>query len=246
VVLESARRDSQAVAAALRAGGFQVLLREDVNTADLRAALKQFRELLRADGIGLIYYTGLAAQVDGRNLLLPSDVALNDAQAPSGVAALLRAVGVPLQEAADALSGSPDTPRALIVDAAYRHPTLARLTPPGLARPRLAAGTMALLGHAPAALQDPPTVQPLDKPAADPQQAAASRFARVLVEALGTPRISVPEALRAIRLAVVDGSGGLTQPWLGGDTFGREHLADAARLENPAAAGATAANTTAR
>ncbi len=241
VVLESARRDSQAVAAALRAGGYQVLLREDVNTADLRAALKQFRELLRADGIGLIYYTGLAAQVDGRNLLLPSDVALNDAQAPSGVAALLRAVGVPLQEAADALSGSPDTPRALIVDAAYRHPTLARLTPPGLARPRLAAGTMALLGHAPAALQDPPTVQPLDQPAADPQQAAASRFARVLVEALGTPRISVPEALRAIRLAVVDGSGGLTQPWLGGDTFGREYLADAARLENPRAAATAAA-----
>jgi Caspase domain len=234
-VLESASRDSQAVAAALRAGGFQVLLRQDVNTAELRAALKEFRDQLRADGIGLIYYTGLAAQVDGRNLLLPSDVTLADGQQPSAVAAMLRAVGLPLQEAADALAGGPEAPRALVVDAAYRHPTLQRLTPPGLARPRLANGTMVLLGHALSALQDAPSVEPLAAPPKDPREAAATRFARVLVEALGTPRISVPEALRAIRLSVVDGSGGNTQPFLAGDTLGRVDLADAARLENPAA-----------
>jgi len=236
VVLESASRDSRAVAAALRAGGFQVLLREDVGTAELRAALKDFRDRLRADDIGVIFYTGLAAQVDGRNLLLPADVTLADGQPPSAVAALLRAVGLPLQEAADALAGGADAPRALVVDAAYRHPALQRLTPPGLARPRMANGTMVLLGHAPAALQDPPSVAPLASVPKDPREAAATRFARVLVEALGTPRISVPEALRAIRLAVADGSGGLTQPFLAGETLGRVHLADAARLDNPGAA----------
>ena len=71
-VLESARRDSEAVAAALRWGGFEVLLRLDPSAADLRASLKDFRDRLRADGIGLIYFTGLAAQVDARNLLLPA------------------------------------------------------------------------------------------------------------------------------------------------------------------------------
>lgn len=241
-VLESARRDSTAVAAALRAGGFEVLLREDVDSNELRAAFKEFRDRLRPDAVALIYYTGLAAQVDGRNLLLGSDVALGDAQPAAGVAAMLRAVGVPLQEAADALAGAADSPRALIVDAAYRHPALARLTPPGLTRPRVAPGTLALLGHAPAGLLQPASVQALTAPLKDPREGAATRFARVMVEALGIPRISVPEALRAVRLSVVDGSGGQVQPFLSGDTFAREHLADAARLENPTAAATSVAN----
>jgi len=243
-VLESARRDSEAVAGALRWGGFEVLLRLDPSAADLRAGLKDFRDRLRADGIGLIYFTGLAAQVDARNLLLPADMTLNDALAAPAVATVLRAVGVPLQELVDALAGGADSPRLLLVDAAYRNPALARLTPPGLARPRLAAGTMALLGHAPGALQDPPAVTPLPSPPPkDLAQLAASRFARVVVDALTTPRISVPEALRAVRLAVADSSGGVAQPWLAGDTFGREYLADAALLEAPmpTAGSATAA-----
>ena len=233
-VLESARRDSEAVAAALRWGGFEVLLRLDPNGADLRAGIKEFRDRLHADAIGLIYFTGLAAQVDARNLLLPADMTLNDALAAPAVATVLRAVGVPLQEMVDALAGGADSPRLLLVDAAYRNPALARLTPPGLARLRLAPGTMALLGHAPAALQDVPSVAPLPSPPPkDPRELAASRFARVVVDALTTPRISVPEALRAVRLAVADSSGGLSQPWLAGDTFGREFLADAVLLEGP-------------
>ena len=260
-VLESARRDSEAVAAALRWGGFDVLLRLDPSADDLRASLKDFRDRLHADGIGLIYFTGLAAQVDARNLLLPSDMMLNDALTAPALATVLRAVGVPLQELLDALAGGADSPRLLLVDAAYRNPTLARLTPQGLARPRLPTGTMALLGHAPGALQDPPTVTPQPNPAPNPQpnpvpnpqsnpqpnplpndlrELAASRFARVVVDALTTPRISVPEALRAVRLAVADSSGGLAQPWLAGDTFGREYLADATLLEAPVAPAAAA------
>ena len=234
-VLDSARRDSEAVAAALRAGGFEVLLHHDLDTNALRAALKQFRSSLRADGVGLIYYTGLAAQVDGRNLLLPSDVALGDFQEPSATSALLRAAGLPLQEALNALAGGPTAARALVVDAAYRHPALARLVPPGLARQRVNAGTMVLLGHAPGALQDVPSLPPPPAAPKDLREAVATRFARVMVDALGTPRISVPEALRAIRLAVADSSGGLTQPFLAGETFDKDYLADAVRLENPGA-----------
>ena len=241
IVLESARRDSAAVAGALRAGGFEVTLLEDSNTNDLRAALKDYRERLRPNGVGLIYYTGLGAQVDGRNLLLPSEVALTDTQPPAAVAAVLRAVGLPLQELVDALAGGVEAPRALVVDAAYRHAALGRLTPVGLARPRLGSNTLVLLGHAPGALQDLQVSPAPTETATDPRQAAASRFARVLVEALGTPRITLPEALRAVRLSVADSSGGQTQPWLGGETFARLHLADAARLENPAAAALAAA-----
>ena len=265
VVLESARRDSQAVAAALRVGGFEVLLREDVSGADLRSAFEDFRARLHTEGVGLIYITGLAAQVDGRNLLLPADMTLNDTTPAPALAAVLRAVGVPLQEAVDALAGGPQSPRLLLVDAAYRQPALARLAPPGLARPRLAPNSMVLLGQAPAALQELPSLPLLAAPMTAPTTAratapatapsttppttsltdtrdgAATRFARVVVDALGTPRITAPEALRAIRRAVVDSSRGLTLPWVAGDTEAREYLADAALLEAAAAAAGTAA-----
>jgi hypothetical protein len=126
----------------------------------------------------------------------------------------------------------------LLVDAAYRNPALARLSPPGLTRQRVPAGMITLLGHAPAALQDMPAVDALSAPLKDARDGAASRFAQVVVDALTTPRISAPEALRAVRRAVQDSSGGRVQPWLNGDTFAKEHLADAALLEAPAAAGA--------
>ena len=236
VMLESARRDSQAVAAALRAGGFEVLLREDLGAEQLRAAFKEFRGRLRPEGSGLIYFTGLAAQVDGRNLLLSADMTLGESLATPAVATVLRAAAVSMQEALDALAGGVDSPRLLLVDAAYRTAPLDRLMPPGLARPRLPEGVMLLLGHAPAALQDPPVFDALPTPPpSDPRQLAASRFARVVVDALTTPRISAPEALRAIRRAVLDSSRGRTIPWLAGETFAREDLADAARLEAPAA-----------
>lgn len=248
-VLDSARRDTEAVAAALKAGGFQVLLREDVAGNDIRAGLKEFRDKLKADDVGLIFFTGLAAQVDGRNLLVPADMNLNETQAPPVVSTVLRAVGVPVQELVEALAGPAESPRMLILDAAYRHPALSRLSPPGLTRQRVPAGMMALLGHAPAALQDPPTVEPLTAALKDARNGAASRFARVVVDALTTPRISASEALRAVRLAVQDSSGGRVQPWLVGDNSAKEYLADAALLEAPAptasatapAAGPTAA-----
>ena len=242
-VLDSARRDSEAVAAALRMGGFEVILRIDPGSTALQAAIKDFRAALRPAGVGLVYVTGLAAQVAGSNLLLPADLTLNENLAGPAVGAILRAAALPMQEFVDALAGGPESPRVLLVDAAYRHPALERLSPPGLARPRLPNNTMALLGHAPGAWQDTPFVTAPAVPGSgrqDLKNQAASRFARVAVEAFTTPRISAPEALRAIRLSVQDSSAGQTQPWVAGDTYGREFLADPAALEAPPPA-ATAA-----
>jgi uncharacterized caspase-like protein len=61
-VLPLATRDAAAVAAALAAGGYEVQLRENPSTADLRSALSQFRDKLKPDGLGLIYLTGPMAQ----------------------------------------------------------------------------------------------------------------------------------------------------------------------------------------
>ncbi len=211
-VLPSAQRDAPAVAAALSAGGYEVLLRQNTSSADLRAAFMQFRAQLKPDGLGLVYLTGPMAQVDGRNLLVPADAALNEAVEAQAAAALLRVVGVPVQEALDALAGSADAPRVLVLDGAYRIAPLSRMTPPGLTRQRTPEGTMVMLGHMPSALQDAPVAEPAPADAKDPKSRAATRLAKALADALTLSSITVDEALRAVRLEVLDASGRRTQP----------------------------------
>ncbi len=226
-VLDSAYRDSRAVAAALRAGGFVVMAREDLTARDLRASLLEFRSRLQPGGIGFIYVAALGAQVDGRNLLLPREIELPQDGSPSEVAAGLKAGGVPVSELVDALIGTPDSPRLLVVDAAYQHPVLARLPAPGLAEQRLPPGMMALFGHALHSVQDVPAAAPLgDKPPDDPREIAASTFGRVLVGAMLTSRIKPHDMLRRTRTALFDASGGAMAPWLSGETAGEEEFAE--------------------
>ncbi len=229
-VVDSAPRDTLAVASALRAGGFIVMVREDLSGRALRESLAEYRQRLDPGSIGLVYLTGLGVQIDGQNLLLPRDTPL-DAARPIGPAAL-RQAGIPIQEVLEALMGPPDSPRLLVVDAAYLHPALAALPKPGLAEPRLPPGTMALFGHALDQAQEVPAAAPLPTPMpTDPRDLAVSVFARVLSGALVTPRISGAEALRATQRALSKGSEGQLQPWLGGDTDSRDDLAEATLLD---------------
>jgi len=244
LVVEPAPRDARAVAAALRAGGFVVMWREDLGAADLRAALAEFHGRLQPGGVGFVYVSALGAQLNGVNLVLPRDTALPGAPAAGDVAAVLRRHGVPLTEVAAALvveggsggpggEGRPTTgPRLLVVDAAWRHPALAALPRAGLAEQPLPPGVMALFGHGLNQARDVPEATPLAQPLpADPAEIAASVFARVLVSALATPRISGPQALLDTRRALFDATQGQENLWLGGETDTEEELAEATLLE---------------
>lgn len=231
-VLDSAARDSQAVATALRAGGFVVMVREDVSGADLRAALKEYRERQQPGGVGFVYVTGLGAQVEGHNLLLPRDTRLDASASAAEVAAQVKAAGVPLKEVVDALLSTPESARMLVVDAAYAHPALAKLPQPGLAEERLPPGMLALFGHALSRTQEVPAAAALPTPAPkDPREIASTRFARVLVSVLVTPRVSGNDALRHTHRALVDGAPDEPAPWLGGQSNNTDDLAEATLLD---------------
>jgi hypothetical protein len=231
-VLDSAPRDTQAVAATLRSAGYVVMVREDVNRADLRAGLQEFHDRLQPGGLGFVYVTALGAQLDGRNLLLPRDAALDASLPAEEVAAQVRASALPLDEVVDALIGTPESPRMLVVDAAYQHPALAKLPVPGLAEQKLPLGTMALFGHALGILREVPAVGALPEPMpTDPAEIAASRFARVLVSSLAKSRINGPDALRLVRKTLAESNPGDGEPWIGGDTDNKEEFAEASMLD---------------
>ncbi len=231
-VLDSAARDSLAVATALRAAGFVVMVREDVNSTELRAALKEFRERLQPGGMGLLYATALGAQVEGRNLLLAGEASIDAAAPAAKTADSLRSQGVPVQELVDALMGTADSPRMLVVDAAYKHPALDKLPQPGLAAQALPPGMMALFALSPQVVQEVPAVAPLPTPVpTDPQLLAASPFARMLTRSVLTPKLSGSEVLRSTQRAMVDSTQGAVTPWIAGDTDAKEELAELTLLD---------------
>lgn len=230
--LASAGRDTQAVAAALRAGGFVVMVREELGAAALRTELQEFQQRLQPDGVGFIYVAGLGAQVDGQNLLLARGTALDAASSADALAREVRRSGVPVSAFLDALQGAPGNPRLLVLDAAHEHPTLARLPAAGLAEQKLPAGTMALFSAAPGRRHALSAVAALPAPPpTDPRLLAASPFGRELVRALVTLRLSGPAALRQARQAVIDASLDDRRPWLEGDTDDREEFAEASLLD---------------
>ncbi len=230
-VVDSAGRDAQAVAAALREGGFVVMLREDVGGADLRAALKEFHDRLQPGGVGFAYITGLGAQVEGQNLLLPRDSNLDPALPLAERQAQWLKAGVPLSDVVDALMGPSDSPRLLVVDAAYLNPGLAGLPAAGLAAQKLPPGMMAMYGHPLGKMQDVSAVGALaNPPPTDARELAASPFARALVGQLLATRKRAPEVLRATHRSLYDGSLGQNDVWIAGDTD-NEELAEATLLD---------------
>lgn len=235
-VLASAPRDTQAVAAALRSAGFVVMVREDLSAADLRASLAELRDRLQPGGLGFVYVTGLTAQVNGQNLWLPREVPLDPALPPAQLAQGLAQAGVPVSEIVNALLGTPESPRMLVLDAAYQHPALAGLPLVGLSEERLPPGMVALFSSALGVAQARPDAADLPAtPAAGTAPAselAASRFARALVGAITTPRISGAGALRSTRKTLFDSSQGQIAPWLSGDNDSPEELAESTLLDS--------------
>jgi uncharacterized caspase-like protein len=71
--LRNPANDAKAMAAALRAKGFEVVEAENVTKSQFEKAIGKFGDALSAGATGLFYYAGHGMQVDGRNYLLPID-----------------------------------------------------------------------------------------------------------------------------------------------------------------------------
>ena len=69
--LKNPVNDANDVGAALRRLGFQVMLRTNVNRAQMRAAVRDFGVSLRAGGVGLFYFAGHGVESKGKNFLIP-------------------------------------------------------------------------------------------------------------------------------------------------------------------------------
>jgi hypothetical protein len=79
--LKNAGNDAQAMADELVKLGFEVWLYKDASKREMKEAIRDFSEYLRAQkAVGLFFYAGHGLQADGRNYLVPVDADIKGAQ----------------------------------------------------------------------------------------------------------------------------------------------------------------------
>ena len=191
--LRNARTDAQAMAAALRATGFDVILRTDLDDRALRAAVRDFTERLSGGSEAVFYFAGHGVQLGAANYLLPVNIAADKESQ-------VRDDGLPLQRVLDDLTEQKVRFSIAIIDACRDNP-FPRVagrsigTSRGLAPTSPATGQMVLFsaGTGQSALD---RLGPSDR---DPN----GLFTRVLLKQMQQPGVPVDQVLRNVREEVV-------------------------------------------
>ncbi len=196
--------DAVDMAAALVATGFTVVDAYDPDFAGLQRAVRDFGRALEGADVAVVFYAGHGVQVDGRNYLLPVDVALADDGAVQrealDVAQLLALLG--------------NVPRVSLVflDACRDNPLAANLARrAGAARSLAVTQGLAQIGATAANTLIAYSTQPGNT--ASDGSGRNSPFSAALLRNIGTPGLDVQEMMRRVRAAVVQGSHGVQVPW---------------------------------
>ncbi|MGJ4888158.1 caspase family protein [Bradyrhizobium sp. HKCCYLRH3099] len=216
-------RDARIVAKSLRDIGFTVVEGIDLDRAAMQARTRDFlREAAQAQAqMAVVFYAGHGVQIDGRNYLVPTDIA------PSAGSDVVTA----MIDMDQILAGLDDQIRTniLILDACRNNPFAAPMTASagasrslsasGLAAPTsLGAGATSGAGTLIAFATAPGKVA-LDG------QGDNSPFSAALSRHIGTPGLEVQQMLTRVRAEVVAATQNKQVPWSNSSLLGEVYLA---------------------
>ncbi|WP_140628702.1 caspase family protein [Methylibium rhizosphaerae] len=206
--LKNPVNDAQAVAASLRALGFEVVLRENTSLRDMIEAFRQFSMNARNAGVRLVYYAGHGVQVKGRNYLLPVDTEIRAEDEVPGKSA-------DLNELLDRLGANRQGINIVILDACRNNPfsgtevlgpdgrrlKFRGATPAGLARVEAPLGSMVAFSTAPGGVA-------LDNPGEK-----NSLYTKHLLAVMRQPGLPIELVFKQVRLGVARDTGRVQVPW---------------------------------
>ncbi|PIT02172.1 peptidase C14, caspase catalytic subunit p20 [Bradyrhizobium nitroreducens] len=220
--LPNPANDARAVAKSLRDIGFTVSEGVDLDRAAMQKMTRDFlREAARAQ-VAVVYYAGHGVQVDGRNYLIPVDVALKPGAGMTEAMIDMDTI----------MAGLDDQVRTniLIFDACRNNPMAQQVASAGSSRAiegasGLAAptslGTGATLGAGTLiAFATAPGQVALDG------EGANSPFSAALSRHLGTPGLEVQQMLTRVRAEVVSSTRNKQVPWSNSSLLGEVYLAE--------------------
>jgi uncharacterized caspase-like protein len=190
--LTAPAEDAKMFAELLSAANFQGFSSIDGTQKDMRRIVRDFSAALEAKGpdtVALLYYTGYAVQVDGENFLIPVDAKI-ERETDVAVEA------VRFVDILNAMTASPTRARILILDTAHGNP-FAQFDQTGKGLALIDAPPNALV-----ALSAAPGTEGVQRP-----------FTATLITAAKTPGLSIEDALKLVRVATFEASGGNQISW---------------------------------
>ncbi len=194
--LRNSANDARAMAAKLRALGFDVVHQEDLTRAQIGAAVAEFVAKIKPDSAALFYYAGHGMQSNLRNYLIPTD-----AEVPSEAA--LPFVGIDAAQLAEQMDRAGARVKFVILDACRNNPFERRLrggTGRGLAKMDAARGSMIAFATAPGSV------------AAD-GEGEHGVYTEALLDALSVPGLKAEEVFKRAREQVIEATREQQTPW---------------------------------
>ena len=214
--LRNPRNDSEDLAKALTAIGFEVLLHTDQTQGTMLDTLRGFRRLASRAEIALIYFAGHGIEIDRQNYLIPVDAVL---ETDSDI----NFEAVPLETMIFAASGASRL-SMVIVDACRNNPFAASIQRTNSSRS---------IGRGLSAVE--PTKNTLVAYAAKEGTTAAdgsgrnSPYAQALLAALKEPNLEVGLMMRRVRDEVLEVTGGQQEPFVYGSLSAEQIFLNEAR-----------------
>jgi uncharacterized caspase-like protein len=208
--LRNPLNDANAIAARLRALGFEVTLRTNVTQREMTRSVSQFGQALKPGSVALFYYAGHGMQVRGRNFLIPVDA---DIQSEASA----RSESVDLDLVLEQLG--PTRLSMVILDACRNNPFEGRFRSTrgsGLAQVDAPKGTLLAYATAPG------------KVASD-GEGANGLYTAELLKAMDTPGAKVEDVFKAVRVNVIKATAGEQIPWESSSLTGDYYFRPAAQ-----------------
>ena len=205
--------DATAVAALLQRRGFKTVLVLDAGLAELRSAVQAFAAAADRADVAIVFYSGHAVELDGRNMLVPVDLSLSAISSKSEFENRV----LPITDVDMALAGRATT-TLILLDSCRDDPftEAAGEGRDGDAQSRGVTRTF-VSERGGLALESAPHVSAIvyatesGKVAFD-GAGAFSPFTTALLEHVATTGGNLPHFLRDVRLSVSDATGGTQVP----------------------------------
>lgn len=223
--------DARAMAQALQAAGFNVVLKTDATQPELLAAVRDFGNRLQAGGAGtagLFYFAGHGMQIKGRNFLIPVGANIEHEDEVGYQALDAQAVLDKMESAGNGIN-------FMVLDACRNNPFARsfRSARQGLAQMEQPVGTLVAYATAPGSV------------ASDGTGSANGLYTQHLLQLMRQPGMKVEDVFKQVRGAVRRESGGKQVPmeWssLEGDFYFTPPAADLASSTPAAPAAALTA-----
>lgn len=222
--LDNPVNDATGVAAALRAAGFQVIVRLDATREDMSQALDQFDQALSNADVGLFYFAGHAAQVDWHNFMVPISATLDVNRAAAGnLAGQVAQETVDLADVLDRMGRADKKLNIVILDACRDNPFTEKALELSRSLSRSTGQTPIKVGIGLAQSFAPPRT--FLAYATAPGQVASdgagkdSPYSGALIQALTVPGLKLEDVFKRVRISVAESTHSAQIPWDNSSVF---------------------------